>query len=104
MGQSVCAHADCAMRTAPATTSVRVCISFSFESCSGHRLAYLIGTFAWCTVPPNEARPRRFDRLRARILLMPTEHIIALLITERDKLNRAIEALQAPATRLGRPP
>jgi hypothetical protein len=25
---------------------------------------------------------------------MPTEHIVALLIAERDKLNRAIEALQ----------
>jgi hypothetical protein len=27
---------------------------------------------------------------------MPTDHIIVLLITERDKLNRAIEALQEP--------
>jgi hypothetical protein len=35
---------------------------------------------------------------------MPTEHIIALLITERDKLNRAIEALQGPIKRRGRPP
>jgi hypothetical protein len=35
---------------------------------------------------------------------MPTEHIIALLIAERDKLNRAIEALQGPAKRRGRPP
>lgn len=35
---------------------------------------------------------------------MPTEHIIALLITERDKLNRAIEALQGSAKRRGRPP
>ena len=35
---------------------------------------------------------------------MPTEHIIALLIAERDKLNRAIEALQGSATRRGRPP
>ena len=25
---------------------------------------------------------------------MPTDHIVALLISERDKLNRAIEALQ----------
>jgi hypothetical protein len=29
---------------------------------------------------------------------MPTDHIVALLITERDKLNRAIEALQGTAT------
>jgi hypothetical protein len=35
---------------------------------------------------------------------MPTEHIIALLIAERDKLNRAIEALQGPVKRRGRPP
>ena len=35
---------------------------------------------------------------------MPTEHIIALLVAERDKLNRAIEALQGPIKRRGRPP
>jgi hypothetical protein len=35
---------------------------------------------------------------------MPTEHILALLIAERDKLNRAIEALQGPTKRRGRPP
>jgi hypothetical protein len=35
---------------------------------------------------------------------MPTEHIITLLIQERDRLNRAIEALQGPAKRRGRPP
>ena len=34
---------------------------------------------------------------------MPTDHILALLISERDKLNRAIEALQGSATRRGRP-
>jgi hypothetical protein len=35
---------------------------------------------------------------------MPTEHIVALLITERDKLNRAIEALGGTGTkRRGRP-
>jgi len=36
--------------------------------------------------------------------LMPTEHILALLIAERDKLNRAIEALQGSPKRVGRPP
>jgi hypothetical protein len=36
--------------------------------------------------------------------LMPTEHIVALLIAERDKLNRAIDALQGPTKRRGRPP
>jgi hypothetical protein len=35
---------------------------------------------------------------------MPTEQILALLIAERDKLNRAIEALQGPIRRRGRPP
>jgi hypothetical protein len=34
---------------------------------------------------------------------MPTEHIVALLIQERDKLNRAIEVLQGTKRR-GRPP
>src|SRR5579872_2239126 len=34
---------------------------------------------------------------------MPTEHILSLLISERDKLNRAIEALGAPVKRRGRP-
>jgi hypothetical protein len=28
---------------------------------------------------------------------MPTDHIVSLLIAERDKLNRAIEALQGTA-------
>jgi hypothetical protein len=35
---------------------------------------------------------------------MPTEHIIALLIAERDKLNCAIDVLQGPIKRRGRPP
>jgi hypothetical protein len=34
---------------------------------------------------------------------MPTEHILTLLIQERDKLNRAIEVLQGTKRR-GRPP
>jgi len=34
---------------------------------------------------------------------MPTEHILSLLIAERDKLNRAIEALGEPVKRRGRP-
>jgi hypothetical protein len=34
---------------------------------------------------------------------MPTEQILALLIQERDKLNRAIEVLQGTKRR-GRPP
>ncbi len=35
---------------------------------------------------------------------MPTDQILNLLIQERDKLNRAIEALQGGAKRRGRPP
>jgi hypothetical protein len=35
---------------------------------------------------------------------MPTDQIIALLIAERDKLSRAIEALSGPMKRRGRPP
>jgi len=32
---------------------------------------------------------------------MPTEHIIALLIAERDKLNLAIQALRGPGKKRG---
>jgi hypothetical protein len=35
---------------------------------------------------------------------MPTEQILVLLISERDKLNKAIEALQGTVKRRGRPP
>jgi hypothetical protein len=35
---------------------------------------------------------------------METNQIVALLIAERDKLSRAIEALQGPTKRRGRPP
>ena len=33
-----------------------------------------------------------------------TDHIVQLLIEQRDKINRAIEALGAPVKRRGRPP
>ena len=35
---------------------------------------------------------------------MPIDQILHLLIAERDKLNRAIEALHGPTKRMGRPP
>jgi hypothetical protein len=35
---------------------------------------------------------------------MPTGQIVALLIAERDKINRAIEALGVGVKRRGRPP
>jgi len=40
----------------------------------------------------------------AKIHSMQTDQILGLLIQERDKLNRAIEALQGPTKRRGRPP
>lgn len=39
-----------------------------------------------------------------RSVQMPTEHIVAMLIQERDKLNRALEALTGSQKRKGRPP
>jgi hypothetical protein len=34
---------------------------------------------------------------------MPTDQILSLLVAERDRLNRAIEALQGGVKRAGRP-
>jgi hypothetical protein len=34
---------------------------------------------------------------------MQTEQIVAMLVSERDRLTRAIEALQGPTKRRGRP-
>ena len=42
------------------------------------------------------------ERGCANFYWMPTEHILKLLIAERDKLNRAIEALQGRTKALGR--
>ena len=36
--------------------------------------------------------------------VMSTDHIVSMLIAERDRLSRAIEALQGSAKRRGRPP
>ena len=36
--------------------------------------------------------------------MLSTEQIVTLLIQERDRLSRAIEALQGPVKRRGRPP
>jgi hypothetical protein len=38
------------------------------------------------------------------ILLMTTQEIVAALIAQRDRLTRAIEVLQGPTKRIGRPP
>lgn len=40
--------------------------------------------------------------MRVTILKMPIQHILALLIEERDRLSSAIAALQGPAPRRGR--
>jgi len=37
-------------------------------------------------------------------LFVPPDDIVVLLVAERDKLNRAIEALGAPVRRRGRAP
>jgi hypothetical protein len=57
----------------------------------------------WIVRPPTPVMAVFATEL-LRSSLMPTDHIVALLITERDKLNRAIEALQGPEKRRGRPP
>jgi GNAT superfamily N-acetyltransferase len=46
------------------------------------------------------------DRSRRVIssALMPTEQIVALLIAERNRLDAAVQALQGPVKRRGRPP
>ena len=48
-----------------------------------------------CEIPASSCYPQNF---------MPTDQIVHLLIAERDKLNRAIEALQGSVKRRGRPP
>src|ERR1700675_3145446 len=52
--------------------------------------------FGW--TEPDTSEQRKHDT----ILQMPTDHILSLLISERDKLTRAIEALQG-TSRGGRP-
>src|SRR5947208_1193696 len=41
---------------------------------------------------------------RANLNSMETTQIVAILVAERDRLNNAIEALQGPTKRIGRPP
>jgi hypothetical protein len=53
-------------------------------------------TFDVCVTTPS-VLIRSFSKKslpRATIPQMPTDHILSLLISERDKLNRAIEVLQ----------
>jgi hypothetical protein len=47
-----------------------------------------------------------YHRLHVILSRMPTDHIVALLIAERDRLNAAIEVLQGGTItkRRGRPP
>jgi hypothetical protein len=58
---------------------------------------------------PSKSRAKKQTPFRLSLAVlfskvMPNEHIISLLIAERDKLNRAIETLQGSAKRRGRPP
>ncbi len=47
---------------------------------------------------------RSFSSARcASLAFMATDHILALLVSERNKITRAIEALQGPTKRKGRP-
>jgi len=56
--------------------------------------------------PPNLILPRRriLARVHVTISSMPIDQILPLLIAERDKLSRAIDALGGSAKRTGRPP
>src|ERR1022692_4684413 len=81
---------------------------FQFPAC---RFVPPSGSFCVRIKPPLQAHsaldktvPSSFAQRVLRSPLMPTDHIIAQLIAERDKLNRAIEALQGPIKRRGRPP
>jgi hypothetical protein len=48
---------------------------------------------------------RRFNRIYCVSLsFVATDHILALLATERNKITKAIEALQGPNKQKGRPP
>jgi hypothetical protein len=54
-----------------------------------------------------KGRPYKLVPIARKFMLrspLMTENILALLVAERDKLNRAIEALQGPIRRRGRPP
>ena len=74
----------------------------------GRRCDVLIVVLCRRNWPPEELRRLRLciislNSSGATISFMPTDDIVALLVTERDKLNRAIEALGAPVKRRGRP-
>jgi hypothetical protein len=63
--------------------------TFSEDVCRTIRASFQDGTFSFGLLDEIE---------------MTTDHIVALLIAERDRLNRAIEALQGPVRRTGRSP
>jgi hypothetical protein len=57
--------------------------------------------------PPaaTQALQSRFGPVHhVTLSLMPNDQILSLLLAERDKLSRAIEALSGPTKRRGRPP
>lgn len=66
-------------------------------SCYSFRSCQLEPRYLWAFV---HLRRRPHDKIR----LMPVNDILELLIEERDRISRAIEALQGPTKRRGRPP
>jgi len=55
-------------------------------------------------MPQQPAAHYERDSSKCYDPLMQTEQIVALLIAERNRLDAAIQALQGPAKRRGRPP
>jgi hypothetical protein len=54
--------------------------------------------------PRRDSSASRGQSLLRSLAVSPLEQALTMLVTERDRLNRAIEALQGPTKRRGRPP
>jgi hypothetical protein len=80
------------------------------QFCSGFELAHQRERLRRCLPLPRLPAPScEISKLTASLSVlrfppMTTDHIVALLIAERDKINRAIEALQGSVKRRGRSP
>src|ERR1700728_2230263 len=70
--------------------------------CSLNELVGRSGVKVTKHAPKCSSSPKPLDHVT--IFSMPTDQILTLLVSERDKLTRAIEALQGPTKRRGRPP
>jgi hypothetical protein len=91
------------MQTQRSLIRVRVTLAFLAWLAAGATLARAqeLGIIAKKPTKPKLQSAQLAPMLPS--LLMLTDQIISLLIAERDKLNRAIEALQGTKRR-GRPP